>query len=132
MVLMTLEIFKAYCLAKKGVTEEYPHGDISAWFKVMGKMFAMTMTSEFTYQGASAPAFYFINLKCEPERAMQLRESHAAVQPAWHQNKKHWNSVFMDNSLPDEFIFELIDHSYEIVYAKLPKKLRLSLEGNSQ
>ncbi|MDN5203837.1 MmcQ/YjbR family DNA-binding protein [Fulvivirgaceae bacterium BMA10] len=119
---MTLDTFKTYCLSKKGVEETYPFKGEAVWMKVMGKMFAMTFVREFTFDKEIAPPFHFINLKCDPERAEILRTKHAAIQPGWHQSKKHWNSVFMDGSLSDDMIKELIDHSYDIVCESLPKK----------
>ena len=124
---MTFEEFKEYCLTKKGVEDTYPFKGEAVWMKVMGKMFAMTFVREFKYNGAMAAPFTFINLKCDPDKAISLRESYSAIQPGWHQSKKHWNSVFIDGSLPDSTIKELIDHSYEIVVDGLSKKLKEEL-----
>lgn len=124
---MTFPEFQSYCLAKKGTEETYPHGDVSAWYKVMGKMFALTMTQPFKYNGEMAEAFAFVNLKCDPEKAIDLREQYAGILPGWHQSKKHWNSVMMDGSVPDELICELIDHSYDLVCKSLTKKAREEL-----
>lgn len=128
---MNLEKFRNYCLAKKGTTEDFPHGDIAAWYKVGGKMFAMTFIKDFKYEGEMKPPFTFVNLKCDPERAENLRESYPAIIPGWHQSKKHWNSVFMDGSLSDDLIEELIDHSYELVFQRLPKKLREAIASGN-
>ena len=92
-------------------------------------MFSLTMLEAFTHDGAPAGPFKFINLKCDPDRALSLREQHAGVQPGWHQSKKHWNSVMMDGSVPDDLVRELIDHSYEIVVASLPKKTQAELSA---
>ena len=124
---MNLEEFKQYCLVKKGVEETYPFNGEAVWMKVMGKMFAMTFVQDFKFNGEMAPPFLFVNLKCEPEKALELREQYSAVQPGWHQSKKHWNSVFIDGTLSDSMIRELIDHSYDIVVAGLPKKLKEEL-----
>ena len=128
---MDLETFRTYCLAKLGATEDFPHGDIAAWYKVGGKMFAMTFIKDFTYEGALHPPFTFVNLKCDPERAVELREQHPAIIPGWHQSKKHWNSVFMDGSLEDQLVLALIDHSYDLVFKSLSKKNQKEIvEGN--
>lgn len=124
---MTLAEFRSYCTSKKGVEETFPFEGNSVWMKVMGKMFALTMLQDFKYQGEMAPAFHFINLKCDPEKAIELRETHSAIQPGWHQSKKHWNSVFMDGSLSDTLIKNLIDDSYELVVSSLTKKLQAEL-----
>lgn len=119
---MTLEEFKAHCLAKTGAEETYPFGDQAVWFKVGGKAFAWTFVRPFRFGDETGRPFQFINLKCDPARAIRLREQFAAVNPGWHQSKKHWNSVFMDGSLPDADIRSWIDHSYEIVVAALPRE----------
>ena len=126
---MNLETFRNYCLSKKGVEENYPFKGEAVWMKVKGKMFAMANVMELKMDGEIVPPFHFINLKCEPEKALELRESHAAIQPGWHQSKKHWNSLYMDGSLPDELILSLIDHSYDIVVKTLPKKVQEELKG---
>lgn len=115
---MTLEQFRAYCLAKPGVEEGLPFGPETLVFKVGGKLFALTGIDTFDY----------INLKCDPERALELREAYDAIRPGYHMSKKHWNSVYMDGSLRDQFILELTDHSYELVFSSLPKKIRQELE----
>ena len=111
---MDIESYREYCLAKTGVTEELPFGPDALVFKVMGKMFAL----------ADLDAFESVNLKCDPERAIELREQYSAVKPGYHMNKKHWNTVMMDGSLSNELIRELTDHSYDLVVSKFPKKLR--------
>lgn len=115
---MDAETFRNYCLAKKGVTEGFPFDKETLVFKVMGKMFALT----------DVDTFPSINLKCDPEKAHELRERFSAVQPGYHMNKAHWNTVIMDGSVPDKLIFEWVDHSYMLVAASLPKKLRHELE----
>lgn len=121
---MNFETFRAYCLAKKGVTEDYPFKGEAVWMKVMGKMFAMANVMELKMDGVMVEPFHFVNLKCNPEKSEALREQYGAIQPGWHQSKKHWNSLYMDGSLEDELILELIDHSYEIVVNSLPKKTK--------
>ena len=124
---MTLNEFKKHCLSLPGAEETYPFGDHAVWFKLHGKAFAWTFVEPFTYEGSQAEPFTFVNLKCDPEQALEWRASHPAVQPGWHQNKKHWNSVFMDGTLQVEEIKQFIDHSYHLVRQKLPKKVRDTL-----
>ncbi len=119
---MTLEEYINHCQNKPGVTIESPMGPGSIWVKVMGKMFSLTNTDDMKMGKETVPPFHFINLKCEPERAMELREQYPAIKGAWHQSKKHWNSVYMDGSVKDDLIRELIDHAYTIVVQSLPKK----------
>jgi predicted DNA-binding protein (MmcQ/YjbR family) len=114
---MHIESFREYCMAKKGVTEEFPFDEITLVFKVMGKMFAL----------ADVDFFESINLKCDPERAAELREKYSGIAPGYHMNKKHWNTVKMDGSVPDNLVQELIDHSYTLVINKLPRTLRSEL-----
>lgn len=116
---MDIETFRNYCLSKKGTTEELPFGPETLVFKVMGKLFAATGLDEDQFR---------VNLKCDPDRAIELREAHPEVLPGWHMNKKHWNTVYFEQGLEDEKLRELIDHSYELVVKGLPKKLRLALE----
>lgn len=115
---MNLESFRAYCLAKKGVTEELPFGPDALVFKVMGKMFALTDITDFTS----------INLKADPEKAMEMRERYEAVIPGYHMNKKHWNTILLDGSLPEKLIKSWVDDSYDLVAAGLTKKQKLALE----
>jgi len=118
---MNVEEFRDYCLAKKGVTEEFPFDKETLVFKVMGKMFALCGLERVPTQ---------INLKCDPERAILLREEHdGAIIPGWHMSKTNWNTVFIEDRLPPKLITELIDHSYELVVAKLTKKVQTELEN---
>ena len=116
---MNIEEFTEYCLSKPGVTEEFPFDETTLVFKVMGKMFALT----------NLEGDWSLSLKCDPERAIELRETYPAIQPAYHMNKTHWNSVYMDGSLSTKLILELVDHSYQLVVGKLPLKLRSALIG---
>ncbi len=111
---MNIEEYREYCLSKKGVTEDFPFDSETLVFKVMGKMFALT----------DVDFFKSINLKCDPERAIELRDSHPAIKAGFHMNKKHWNTITMNDSLSDTLIKELIDHSYNLVVEKLPKFLK--------
>lgn len=115
---MHIEAFREYCLNKKGVEETQPFGPETLVYKVMGKMFALT--------GLEDPNR--CNLKCDPQRALELRASYTAVIPGYHMNKQHWNTVIYNEDLPDQAILELVDHSYELVVNSLTKKLRQELE----
>lgn len=105
---MNLESFRDHCLKQEGVTEEFPFGIDTLVFKVNGKMFALT----------NIESFESINLKSSPEDAVQLREQYPAVQPGYHMNKKHWNTVVMDGSIPDKLVKKWIDQSYNLVAKK--------------
>jgi predicted DNA-binding protein (MmcQ/YjbR family) len=116
---MNIEQIRNYCLAKPGVTEGLPFNDTALVFKVMGKMFALLDLSE---DGRG------ISLKCDPERAIELREQHPEVTPAWHFNKQHWNGVNLEGSVGDDLLQAWIDHSYEIVVESLRKADREALK----
>jgi predicted DNA-binding protein (MmcQ/YjbR family) len=115
---MTLDQFREYCLSLTGTTEDLPFDENTLVFKVVGKMFALCnmMTFEFT------------NLKCDPEKAINLREEYPEVTPAWHMNKKHWNSVRVDGDLSDKKIEQWVTDSYNLVAANMPKKLKIELD----
>ncbi len=111
---MNIEYYRDHCLLKPGVTEGFPFDEKVLVFKVMGKMFALTDVDEFE----------FINLKCDPVRAIELRAGNPGITPGYHMNKEQWNSVLTDGSVSDQLLMELIDHSYDLIVAGLPKKLR--------
>lgn len=115
---MDIETFREYCLSKKGVTEEFPFDEITLVFKVIGKIFAITNIDK---------ADFAINLKCEPENAVVLRETYEAVQPGYHMNKKHWNTVFAQRDVSDALLKKWIDDSYNLVVTGLPKKIQKEL-----
>ena len=124
-----VEKFRAYCLKMKGVTEEFPFGEDTLVYKVMGKMFALT--------GLESEQFT-INLKCERELMETLRAKYPAVQPGYHMNKQHWNtvvvdgsifSVVVDGSIAQKEILAMIDHSYNEVVKGLTKKMQQALEN---
>lgn len=115
---MNIEEFREYCLSKPHTTEGFPFDETTLVFKVAGKMFALT----------NIDLFESTNLKCDPEKAEELREQYPDyIFPGYHMNKKHWNTVSVE--LEDKLLVELINHSYELVYKSLPKKTRLELEG---
>jgi len=114
---MNIEKLRAYCLSKKAVEETMPFGDDTLVYKVMGKVFAL----------ASINKANSVNLKCDPEKAILLREEFDGIQPGYHMNKKHWNTVYFEG-VSDKLCRELIDHSYELVVDGLPKKIKSELK----
>jgi predicted DNA-binding protein (MmcQ/YjbR family) len=116
---MDIETFREYCLAKKGVTEGFPFGSDTLVFKVMEKLFALTSLSEQPFT---------VNLKMDVELVEQYREKFADVQPGYHMNKKHWNTVCFDSgAIPNRDMLWMIDHSYNEVVKGLPKKVKAEL-----
>lgn len=115
---MTLADFCAHCLSLPQVEETTPFGPEVLVYKVAGKMFALTTPEDYP---ATA------NLKCDPDRAVELRDSYEEIQPGYHMNKRHWNTVTLEGRVPDKLIKELIDHSYCLVVDALPRKIRESL-----
>jgi predicted DNA-binding protein (MmcQ/YjbR family) len=118
---MHIEDFRNYCLSKKGVTESFPFDEHTLVFKVMGKMFAICGLERIPSQ---------VNLKCDPERSVELRTNYdGLILPGWHMSKLHWNTVIIESNLSPKLITELIDHSYNLVVAKLTKKLKEELKN---
>ena len=115
---MTRDDVVDLCAALPGAAEDFPFGDGVAVFKVGGRMFALV-----PLDGSS------VNLKCDPDVAVELRARHAAVRPGYHQNKQHWNTVELDDSIEDDELRWMIDHSYELVVAKLPRAVRNQLQA---
>ena len=116
---MNIEEYRNYCIAKKGVTESFPFDEKTLVFKVMGKMFALTGLEHHPTR---------VNLKCDPERSVELREEYdGEIYGAFHMNKLHWNTIELEMNLPNDLIIKLIDHSYDLVVAKLTKKMREEL-----
>jgi predicted DNA-binding protein (MmcQ/YjbR family) len=111
---MHIEALRDYCISKKGVTEGFPFGQDTLVFKVGGKMFAL----------AGLDPFEYVNLKCDPERALELRAEYEGIRPGYHMNKDHWNSVYADGSVPENLFLELIDTSYLLVAKSLPRKVK--------
>jgi len=116
---MNIELFRNHCLAKKGVTEGFPFDETTIVFKVMNKMFSLSGIQEFT----------FINLKCDPEIAIELRERYEGVTPGYHMNKTLWNSVYTNKDVSDKLIYQWIDDSYDLIVSSLTKKLQQELES---
>ena len=115
---MHLADFCAHCLSLPHVEETTPFGPDVLVYKVGGKMFALTVPDD---HPATA------NLKCDPDRAIDLRDRYEDVQPGYHMNKRHWNTLTLEGRLPNALIIELIRHSYDLVVASLPKKLRAEI-----
>jgi predicted DNA-binding protein (MmcQ/YjbR family) len=114
---MNIEQYRDYCVVKKGVTESFPFDENTLVFKVMNKMFTLT----------SVENFEFINLKCDPEKAIQLREEFDGVSGAYHMSKVHWNSVSTKGDISDKLIYQWIDDSYDLIVSSLTKKLHKEL-----
>jgi predicted DNA-binding protein (MmcQ/YjbR family) len=115
---MNIEEIREYCIAKPGVTEGFPFDQTTLVFKVMNKMYALT--------GLEGDPPY-VNLKCDPDRAIELRGQYEDIRPGFHMNKQQWNSVYFTGSLPADLVRELIDHSYDLVVVGLKKKDRDAL-----
>jgi predicted DNA-binding protein (MmcQ/YjbR family) len=119
---MNLETYYEYCLSKKGVTEHFPFDEDTLVFKVGGKMFALSSLSQWEKGQPS------VNLKCDPERAEELRAEYDDIQPGFHMSKTHWNTIAVNESVSDALVKELIDHSYELVFKSLTKKLQNEIQ----
>jgi predicted DNA-binding protein (MmcQ/YjbR family) len=120
---MNLETFYEYFLSKKGVTEHFPFDEETLVFKVGGKMFAL---SSLTRWEKGIPS---VNLKCNPDYAEELRAQYDDIKPGWHMSKIHWNTIQINRDVPDSLIKELIDHSYDLVFKSLTKKLQIEILG---
>lgn len=122
---MTIEEFRDFCLSKPGSSESFPFDQDTLVFKVMNKMFALTSLKKWE-EGEHS-----VNLKCDPAKAIELREKYPDfVFPGYHMHKKHWNTVVVEQSdLTEKFIKHLINHSYELVVSKLPKKDKEELKA---
>ena len=120
---MTLSVarLRAYCLDLPDVREEYPFGTVPevCTFKVAGKIFLLS--------AVTAPPPLEISVKCDPEMAINLRATYPAVRPGYHLNKRHWNTVTLDGSLPDQLVLDLIQDSFDLVVDRLPKHQRIRL-----
>ena len=119
---MDVEFFRNYCISKLGVTESFPFDDKVLVFKVGNKMFALANIVEFEK----------VNLKCNPEKALELRAQYDEIKPGYHMNKQHWNSVFVNGRLGLNEITELIDDSYNLIVASLSNKLKNELRATER
>ena len=118
--IMDLDTLREYCLAKPATEETLPFGPDALVFKVAGKMFLLIALDEQPLQ---------FNAKCDPELAIELRERYPCVQPGYHMNKKHWNTITIDGSVSSAILKQWIDHSYDLVVKSLPAKVREELQG---
>ncbi|MFE0135252.1 MmcQ/YjbR family DNA-binding protein [Streptomyces sp. NPDC059037] len=116
---MTPQELRTFCLSFNAAVEEFPFNPDTSVFKVLGKMFALCHLDGRPLK---------VNLKCEPDMAVQLRAAHPEIVPGWHMNKRHWNTVTVDGELPDQQVRELIEDSYDLVVAGLPRAERLRLD----
>jgi len=115
---MNVETLREYCLSKKAVTEDFPFGETTLVFRVKNKIFLLVALDADPLQ---------FNAKCDPGKAVELREEYDAVKPGFHMNKKHWNTVIIDGSISTRLIKEMIDDSYNLIVHSLPKKSREEL-----
>ena len=118
---MNLETFYEYCLSKKAVTEHFPFDEDTLVFKVGGKMFALSSLKQWEKQEPS------VNLKCDPERALELRANYDAINEGYHMSKIHWNTVAINQDVPDAMLKALIDHSYDLIFKGLTKKIQAEI-----
>ncbi len=117
--MMNIIEYREFCLSFPGAEESFPFDEETLVFKVKGKMFSAT----------DVDSFELINVKCDPVKAIKLREKYPFVIPGYHMNKKHWNSIKMDHPVPDGLLKEWISNSYQLVVAKLPKKTQEELKS---
>ena len=115
---MNIQQFYELCLSKKGVTEHFPFDQDTLVFKVGAKMFAL---SSLTQWEKGEPS---VNLKCNPDKAQELRAQYDSIQPGYHMSKVHWNTIAVNKDVSDKLVKQLIDHSYELVFKSLPKKIQ--------
>jgi len=118
---MTIQDFYDFCLSKKGVTEHFPFDEDTLVFKVGGKMFALSSLSQWEKNEPS------VNLKCDPERALELRAEYDAINPGYHMSKVHWNTIDVNGDVPQKLLLELISHSYGLVFNSLTKKAQAEI-----
>jgi len=121
---MNIEQLRDFCMSKKGVTEHFPFDEVTLVFKVMGKMFALVGLQRWE-EGETK-----VNLKCNPDWAQELRGEYEAINPGFHMNKKHWNTVSLHEDVSDSFAFELITHSYDMVVKGFTKKQKEALKNS--
>lgn len=115
---MNIEELRNYCLSKPATTESFPFDDVTLVFKLANKIFALIGIDNTELS---------INLKCEPNKAIELRQQYNSILPGYHMNKKHWNTVMINGELHPDLVFDLIDHSYDLIKNSLPKKTQQQL-----
>jgi predicted DNA-binding protein (MmcQ/YjbR family) len=118
---MDIQQIYEFCLSKKGATEHFPFDQHTLVFKVGGKIFALTSLSDWEKGNPS------LNLKCDPKIAIELRDKFEGINPGYHSNKKHWNTIFINDDVPNKKVLHLINHSYELVFSSLTKKVKLEI-----
>ncbi|MGV3705766.1 MAG: MmcQ/YjbR family DNA-binding protein [Arcticibacter sp.] len=114
---MNIEEYRDFCLSLKGASESFPFGDDTLVMKVKDKVFSL----------ASLEGLFSFNVKCDPEKAVDLRERYPDVQPGYHMNKRHWNTIHVTGAVPDDELREWIRDSYNLILNSLPKKLRMDI-----
>lgn len=112
---MNVEEIRAFCMAKTGTTESFPFDNETLVFKVGNKIYALVSLKKLS-----------INLKCDPERAIDLREKHDGITPGYHMNKQHWNTI-VPELIPQTLLIDLINHSYDLIFDSLPKKIKAEI-----
>jgi predicted DNA-binding protein (MmcQ/YjbR family) len=117
---VTAAALRKWCLAQPGATEEFPFGENVSVFKVAGKMFALSILDSRPLE---------VSVKCEPELARALRQSYEAVRPGYHLNKRHWNTITIGGSLPDALVRDMVEDSYDLVVAALPRRAREAVQA---
>jgi predicted DNA-binding protein (MmcQ/YjbR family) len=117
---MNAVALRTWCLAQHAACEEFPFGPRTSVFKVGGKMFALSALAQTPLE---------VSVKAEPELAVQLRDTYPAIRPGYHLNKRHWNTITLDGSLPNQLVRDLIEDSYDLVVDALPKRTRAQIEG---
>ena len=119
---MNIEQYYDFCLSKKGVTEHFPFDEDTLVFKVGGKMFALSSLKQWENGTPS------VNLKCDPQRALELRSDFEAIEPGYHMSKMHWNTVSLNSDVTDKIIYEMIDDSYNLIFRSLTKKIQNEID----
>jgi predicted DNA-binding protein (MmcQ/YjbR family) len=117
---MDASALRAWCLRQPGAVEDFPFGPMTSVFKVAGKMFALSALERVPLE---------VSVKCEPELAVGLRASYPAIRPGYHLNKRHWNTITLDGSLPDQLVRDLVEDSYDLIVYALPKRIRGQLSA---
>ncbi len=118
---MNIQQFYELCLSKKGVTEHFPFDEDTLVFKVGGKIFSLSSLKQWENGTPS------VNLKCNPEKAQELRAQYDDIHPGYHMSKVHWNTIAINRDVPDKLVKQLIDHSYELVFKSLSKKIQIEI-----
>ena len=116
---MEIDELRTFCLSLPGTSEGLPFGPEPLVFKVLGKMFAL----------ADLEPFHEVTLKCAPDKAQELREQYSAIKPGYHMDKRHWNTIELDGSIPEATLYQWVRDSYDLVVAKLPRREQRRLQS---